>query len=76
MNHVFYLCVISDVGAVADCLTTRCFDFRDYCICIGRLAALIAEVVHNDLCPAFCQSQRVAPAQALAGARDDGHLAV
>jgi hypothetical protein len=75
-NHVFHLRVVSDVGAVAHCLNTRCFDFRDYRICIRGHAALIAEVIYDNFCPAFRQCQRVAPAQTLASSRDDGHLAV
>jgi hypothetical protein len=76
LDHVFYLRVVSDVCAVANCLTTRCFDFRDYGFCIGGPAALIAEIIYEDFCPAFRKCQRVAPAQTLASSRDDGHLAV
>jgi hypothetical protein len=44
---------------VAHCLNTRCFDFRDYRICIRGHAALIAEVIYDNFCPAFRQCQRV-----------------
>ena len=76
LDHVFNLSVVSNVGAMANCLTTCGFDFRNDRICIGGFAALVAKVIYDDFCTTFCECQRVTPTQTLASSCDDGHLAV
>ncbi len=75
-DQVFYLRVVGNVGAVADCLSTRRLDLRDYGVRIGGLAVLITDVIYDNFRTALSECQRVTPTQTLASSCDNGYLAI
>ena len=79
LHHVEAAVVAGDRIVVGGSLSTSGFDLVYDLLGGGGVFALAvrvaAEVVDDDLCAALCEVEGVGPAETVAGASDQGHLA-
>src|SRR5690606_8948614 len=75
LHHLRHFLVISDVGAVRDCLASRCRNFSNNRLSTFTGAAspiqIRSQIVDNYLRAATCQRQRIVTSEATATPRND-----